>query len=102
MRLTNLLVEAENNPEKLVEAQVALKTEQTMDLNKSEKREIDQKLNQVISKIDTMVDNGRNSLLLNISSNGGKLNEEGKNLLEQLLKMNPDDYWLNFMKEKEL
>lgn len=32
----------------------------------------------------------------------GKLNAEGKSLLKQLLKLSPDDYWLNFMKKKEL
>lgn len=97
-----LLAESESNPEKLVEAQVALKTEQTMDLSESDKASVEQKLNQVTTKINSTVDNGKNSLLLNISSNGGKLNAEGKTLLKQLLKLQPDDYWLNFMKKKEL
>lgn len=100
---TNKLIsETESNPDKLVEAQVALKTEQTMDLSESDKAAVNQKLNQINAKINTAVDNGKNSLLLNISSNGGKLNAEGKAQLKQLLKLQPDDYWLNFMKNKEL
>lgn len=97
-----LIAETESNPDKLVEAQVALKTEQTMDLSDDDKATVNQKLNQINTKINTAVDNGKNSLLLNISSNGGKLNAEGKAQLKQLLKLSPDDYWLNFMKKKEL
>lgn len=97
-----LVGEAENNPDKLAEARVALQTEQTMELSDADKSSVNQKLNQIDAKINTTVENGKNSLVLNISSNGGKLNAEGKSLLKQLLKLSPDDYWLNFMKKKEL
>lgn len=97
-----LVGEAENNPDKLAEARVALKTEQTMELSDADKSSVNQKLNQIDTKINTTVENGKNSLVLNIASNGGKLNAEGKSLLKQLLKLSPDDYWLNFMKKKEL
>ncbi len=36
-----------------------------------------------------------------ISQNGGSLNAEGKKILEEALLVNPDNYWLNFIKEKE-
>lgn len=73
-----------------------------MELSDADKSSVNQKLNQIDAKINTTVENGKNSLVLNISSNGGKLNAEGKSLLKQLLKLSPDDYWLNFMKKKEL
>jgi len=36
-----------------------------------------------------------------VSANNGKLNEDGKKLLEELLELSPDDYWLKFIKNKE-
>ena len=63
-----LVGEAENNPDKLAEARVALKTEQTMELSDADKSSVNQKLNQIDAKINTTVENGKNSLVLNISS----------------------------------
>lgn len=65
-----LVGEAENNPDKLAEARVALQTEQTMELSDADKSSVNQKLNQIDAKINTTVENGKNSLVLNISSNG--------------------------------
>lgn len=36
-----------------------------------------------------------------IGDNHGKLNAEGKELLDELLKVSPSNYWLNFIKNKE-
>ena len=47
------------------------------------------------------VANIKDSLLTNISENGGKLDSEGKKMLEEGLLAAPDDYWLNFIKSKE-
>ena len=43
----------------------------------------------------------KDTLLLNISKNGGKLDGDGKKLLEEGLLVSPEDYWLNFIKSKE-
>ena len=40
------------------------------------------------------------SLLKDISKNKGKLSEDSKKELEALLKYNPNDYWLNFIKKR--
>ena len=97
-----LIAEIDNNPEKLLDAQKALTSEQTLDLDDTEKALVNDKLGKVNAKITSTLDNGKNSLVLNISSNGGKLNNEGKKMLKQLLKLAPNDYWLNFIKNKEL
>jgi hypothetical protein len=44
--------------------------------------------------------NGRQQLITVISANNGKLDERGKLLLNELLMLSPDDYWLNFIKKK--
>ena len=36
-----------------------------------------------------------------IASNGGKMTEDGKKYLDQLLAVSPDNYWLNLIKAKE-
>lgn len=97
-----LIGEAESNPEKLLEAKKALISEQTMELSENDMTIVNEKLTKINNKITVTVNNGKNSLVLNISGNGGKLDTEGKSLLQQLLKLSPDDYWLNFLKKKEL
>jgi hypothetical protein len=44
---------------------------------------------------------GVEELITNIASNGGKLDESGKTYLDQLLQLTPNNYWLNFVKNKE-
>ena len=51
--------------------------------------------------IKTALDNSRITLSQNISRNKGKLDKVGRTELEELLKVAPDDYWLNFLKNKE-
>lgn len=47
------------------------------------------------------VDEGKDRLIVNIKKNKGKLDAEGKNLLQELLAVSPDDYWLNIIKNKQ-
>lgn len=44
---------------------------------------------------------GFDSLVANISQNGGHLDERGRKQLRELLAVDPDDYWLNFIKQRE-
>lgn len=51
-------------------------------------------------KMNRKVDEGKPLLIKNIKDNKGKLNQEGKVLLEELLAVAPNDYWLNIIKNK--
>lgn len=51
--------------------------------------------------LDTKVQSGLEDLIANISQNNGHLDAESKKLLKELLTINPNDYWLNFIKNKE-
>ena len=72
-----------------------------LDISTSDKINLQAKLEAVEADIATRIENGTNTLVLNISANGGKLNDDGKKLLEELLVLSPNDYWLNFIKNKE-
>jgi hypothetical protein len=57
-----------------------------------EKTKIDMQ-NTVAEEVDQLADM--------IASNGGKMTEDGKKYLDQLLAVSPDNYWLNLIKAKE-
>ena len=52
-------------------------------------------------EIDNVASQGVDELIGNVATNGGKLDENGKKYLEQLLQLTPNDYWLKFVKNKE-
>lgn len=52
-------------------------------------------------KIAKTITDIREKLISNISKNGGKLDVEGKKLLDEALLVSPDDYWLKIIKSKE-
>ena len=72
-----------------------------LDISTSDKMDLQAKLEVVEADITTRIENGTNTLALNISANDGKLNDDGRKLLEELLELSPNDYWLNFIKNKE-
>lgn len=63
-------------------------------LKRSEKKD------EVDERIRSYVKTGREKLIASISSNKGKLNNDSKQLLESLLKADPQNYWLNFILNK--
>ncbi len=67
----------------------------------SENSEIKQKVSSTQAKLTSAINSVVNSLITNISSNGGKLNADGKKMLDEALLVSPNDYWLNFIKNKE-
>ena len=89
-----------DNPS-LLQAKNALQKQLQLDIPSSERTRLQEKLNGIETEIVSKVDNGRNTLILNVSANNGKLNEDGKKLLDELLELSPDDYWLKFIKNKE-
>ena len=89
-----------DNPS-LLQAKNALQSQLQLEMPSSERTRLQEKLNGVEAEIVSKVDNGRNALVLNVSANNGKLNEDGKKLLDELLELSPDDYWLTFIKNKE-
>jgi hypothetical protein len=96
-----LIEEGKNDNTSLLTAYQTIQSELELDLTSSEKEILKNKLESVESDIATRIKNGYNTLALNISANKGKLDDTGKKLLDELLKLSPNDYWLNFIKNKE-
>lgn len=59
------------------------------------------KINEAKVNLTKAIDEGLNNLISNISQNNGHLDTNGKEQLKELLSINPNDYWLNFIKNKE-
>lgn len=59
------------------------------------------KIKNIQSTLDSAISEGLENIISSISNNGGKLDPKGKMYLEELLKLKPNDYWLNFIKSKE-
>ena len=61
--------------------------------------------NKAVSGLNTQikiaVKRETNTIILNISTNRGKLDASGKKLLNSLLEVAPEDYWLNIIKKKQ-
>lgn len=51
--------------------------------------------------LNKAIENGLDHMILNISKNNGHLDESSKEELKELLNVNPNDYWLNFIQKKE-
>lgn len=81
-------------------ASQSLQSELLLDLNEKEKLAIQEKLDNLQKVIDEKVKNGQQSLITIISANKGQLNEDGRKVLNDMLELSPDDYWLNFIKKK--
>lgn len=67
----------------------------------SEDVNLKERVQKVVGKLETAVGSTKEKLIENISQNSGKLDEQGKQLLEEALLVSPDDYWLKFIKSKE-
>ena len=52
------------------------------------------------SIIERAITDGKNTMLVSISTNGRKLDPSTMEILQELLKVAPDDYWLNFIMNK--
>lgn len=96
-----LIKEGDNNNKSLLQAQKIVTSELLLDLNEKDKEQLRTKLSVIDNTIEERTDNGRNSVITNLSANNGKLDEKGKQLLEEILELSPDDYWLNFIKKKK-
>lgn len=100
--VSDKLIEAgKTDNESLASALTAIQLELQLNLSTSERKRVQEKLNTIETEISSRVENGKNTLVLNISANKGRLNKEGKSLLAELLKLSPKDYWLNFINDKE-
>ena len=96
----DLTKEGETNNTSLRQAYQVVESALQMDLNQVDKEHLTTKKEELEKTITERTDNGRNTLITIISANKGKLDENGKQLLEDLLQLSPDDYWLNFVKKK--
>lgn len=67
----------------------------------SESPQYTEQYNTAKSALDKVINEGVDNLISDIASNHGKLGSNAKQKLYELLKVNPNDYWLNFIKNKE-
>lgn len=67
----------------------------------SETQQYSEQYNSAKSTLDKAINNGLDHLILDISNNHGKLSPTSKQKLHELLKVSPNNYWLNFIKNKE-
>lgn len=95
-----LIKEGETNNKSLVQANNALESALQLNLNEKDKERLKNKKEELEKIISGRLDNGRNSLITSLSANNGKLDDSGKQLLDNLLELAPNDYWLNFIKKK--
>lgn len=95
-----LIKEGETNNECLVKASQVIDSELQLKLDAKNKERLTTKKNELENVIKERTDNGRNTLIMNLSANHGKLDEAGIKLLDELLTLSPNDYWLNFIKKK--
>jgi hypothetical protein len=95
-----LIEEGKTNNKSLLEASNVIKSELQLNLEKRDKEKLQKELEEVETLVGEKTQNGRQQLVTNISANNGRLDESGKILLEELLLLSPEDYWLNFIKKK--
>lgn len=95
-----VIQEGQNDNKKLFEASNLLKSELQLNLDKKDKDKLQKELDEVETLMHDRTINGRQQLITIISANNGKLDESGRMLLNDLLLLSPDDYWLNFIKNK--
>lgn len=95
-----LLKEGKTDNKSLRQAYQILQSEMQLNLEKEDKERLQEKIEEVETIITEKTDNGRNTLITDISANNGVLDENGKKLLKELLELSPNDYWLNFIKNK--
>ena len=95
----NLLEEGKNNNKTLLDASKVIRSELSLNLGAKEKEKLQGELKELEAIVTDKVINGHQLLITNISANNGKLDERGKILLNELLALSPDDYWLNFIKK---
>lgn len=97
--LTDRLIKEGDN-KSLNQAYNTVVSELQLDLSNSDKERLESKRTELETTIGERINNGRNTLITNISANNGKLDDNGKKLLGELLELSPNDYWLNFIKGK--
>lgn len=95
-----LIKEGETNRKSLVQANKALESALLLNLKDADKDRLGKKKEELEKNINSQTENGLNTLITLLSANNGKLDESGKKLLEDLLELSPNDYWLKFIKEK--
>ena len=95
-----LIKEGENSNKSLLQAQMVMESELQLNLNDEDKTRIKTKMSELENTIKERAESGRNTLIMILSTNNGKLDENGKKLLNELLELSPNDYWLNFIKKK--
>ena len=98
--IAKLVKEGESDNKTLYLANSALETVLQFNLKDADKERLKIKKEEVEKTISFRVENGRNTLITTLSANNGKLDEGGNQLLESLLELAPNDYWLNFIKKK--
>lgn len=96
----NLIKEGDTNYKCLNQANNALESTLQLNLKDADRERLKIKKDNLENTITERTVTGRDILILSLSTNNGKLDDDGKKLLDDLLELSPNDYWLNFMKKK--
>lgn len=94
-----LLKNGQTDNKSLYHAQQAIKSEMELNLSFEDRMRIETKSDEIQNLINEKTENGCNTLITILSANNGKLDENGKSLLLELLELSPDNHWLNIIKE---
>ncbi|MBQ9213035.1 MAG: hypothetical protein IJ150_03750 [Bacteroidales bacterium] len=73
----------------------------TLRLEKDDMQYIQKQSEILTEKVNVRTKDGLETLINAVASNRGKLNEDGKKILKELLLLSPNNYWLNFLNTKE-
>lgn len=95
-----LIKTGDTDNKSLGQAYKVIESELQLELKTEDKNRLIEKKNNLEEQIRERTENGRNTLIMNLSANNGKLDDNGKKLLGELLELSPNDYWLNFIKNK--
>lgn len=96
-----IIKKSENNNSELYVALQTVNNINKINLQTDEKTYIQQQQNMLNQRVNLRVKSSYDQLAKIISKNHGKLDSDGKQMLEELLLLAPTDYWLNLIKEKE-
>lgn len=85
---------------KFADAKEALKELENYPLSNEMKLSLDNERNILEEEINKAISDGKNTMLMIISTKGRKLDAKTMETLSELLKVAPEDYWLNFVLNK--
>ena len=73
-----------------------------LQIRNNDSKRIQNQITSYQNDAETSFERNFDRLLRDISNNNGKMNDNSRGLLDNLLRYKPDDYWLNFIKNRAI